>query len=162
MDEGRREALKAGLASAIVGIGVSGVGSAAAQAPAGGGPKPGRPGTMKIVHVFEDADGESHLAVLPVAAARKPLPVTEVLAASFAPGVEEWHRAPAKSFVINTIGDIEAETSDGTKHAIGPGDLVYVEDTRGKGHLTRLLTEGACLFMRVPDDFDVRKWASEG
>ena len=36
-------------------------------------------------------------------------------------------------------GEIEVEVSDGKKHAIHAGDIVFLEDLQGKGHITRIL-----------------------
>ncbi len=80
--------------------------------------------------------------------------------ASFvAKGTEDWHVAPSKLFTINTAGDIQGEMGDGTKIPIGKGDLVYLEDLTGKGHITRLLTDVSNLFLMVKPDFDFEKWA---
>ena len=151
MEQSRREALLVGLATALMAEG-----TAMAQERGMGH---GAPGTMRVFHVYATPDGQSHLSVVPVASVRKDIPVVSVTAASFSAAVEDWHHAPFKTFVLNTTGRNEAEVSDGTKQAIGPGDLVYLEDLTGKGHLTRLLTPGACLFIRVPDDFDFLAWA---
>ena len=90
----------------------------------------------------------------------KQLPAAGVATTSIAQGTEDWHIAPSKTFTINVVGDIEAEVSDGTRVKIGKGDLVYLEDRTGKGHVTRLLTPVANIFIRMPDDFDFLKWAS--
>lgn len=116
---------------------------------------------MEVIHVYADEKGVSHVNRVQVVGSPKPLPVESVIASSIAQGVEDWHRAPAKTFTINVVGDIEAEVSDGTKVKIGKGDLVYLEDLTGKGHVTRLLTPVANLFIRMKPDFDFVKWASE-
>ena len=82
------------------------------------------------------------------------------IATSIAQGTEDWHKAPAKTFTINVVGDIEGEVGDGTRVKIGKGDLVYLEDLTGKGHVTRLLTPVANLFIRMKPDFDFLAWAS--
>ena len=123
------------------------------------GPNRGPAGAMRIFRVFASADGESHIEQLAVASTRKSLPVQEVLATSLGKGVEDWHHAPFRTFTINTAGQIKVELSDGSSQHIGPGDLVFLEDRSGKGHLTRLLTDGAALFLRMADDFDVVAWA---
>ena len=46
--------------------------------------------------------------------------------------------------------------------AIGTGDLVYLEDTRGKGHVTRLRGSVTNLFLPVGPDFDVVAWLDSG
>ena len=124
-------------------------------------PEKGPSGIMEVIHVFADADGVSHVNRVKVVGSPKELPIDSVIASSIAQGVEDWHRAPAKTFTINVVGDIEAEVSDGTRVRIGKGDLVYLEDLTGKGHVTRLLTPVANLFIRMKPDFDFLKWASE-
>ena len=36
-------------------------------------------------------------------------------------------------------GEIEVEVSDGKKHAIHAGDIEFLEDLHGKGHIARIL-----------------------
>ena len=76
-----------------------------------------------------------------------------------APGVEDWHVAPRKLFTINVKGDIRGEFADGTSVPIGKGDLVYLEDTTGKGHVTHLLTDVSNIFIVVEPEFDFDAWA---
>ena len=148
----RRDTLILGAALPLL---AGGVASAEAAGP------PERKQAIRIFRIYADAAGHSHIEQVVVASARKELPVASVLAVGYAKAVEDWHRAPFKTFTINTSGRIEVELSDGTRQAIGPGDLVYLEDIAGKGHLTRLLTDGANLFLRMPDDFDLLAWARE-
>jgi hypothetical protein len=116
-------------------------------------------GAMEIIHVYAGADGVSHVKRVTVTGLPKPLPITEVRASFVAKGTEDWHVAPSKLFTINTAGDIQGEMGDGTKIPIGKGDLVYLEDLTGKGHITRLLTDVSNLFLMVKPDFDFEKWA---
>ena len=124
-------------------------------------PAKGPSGLMEVIHIFADDKGISHVGRVRVMGSPKPLPATGVATTSIAKGTEDWHIAPSKTFTINVVGDIEAEVSDGTRVKIGKGDLVYLEDRTGKGHVTRLLTPVANIFIRMPDDFDFLKWASE-
>ena len=56
-----------------------------------------------------------------------------------APGtVIDWHTAPRKQYVITLSGQAELEVAGGKKIAIGPGHIDLVEDTTGKGHITRV------------------------
>ena len=123
-------------------------------------PPTGPSGIMEVIHVYSGEDGVSHVSRVKVTGSPKPLPVAAVVATSIAQGTEDWHQAPRKTFTINVVGDIEAETTDGTKVRIGKGDLVYLEDRTGKGHITRLLTPVANIFIRMEDDFDFLAWAS--
>lgn len=76
-----------------------------------------------------------------------------------ASSVEDWHRTPARQFSISMSGEIEVEVSDGKKHAVHAGDIVFLEDLQGKGHITRILSPVTNIFIRVPDSFDVVKWS---
>ena len=123
-------------------------------------PATGPSGLMEVIHVFADEDGVSHVNRVKVTGSPKPLPAHSVVTTSIAQGTEDWHVAPAKTFTINVVGDIEGEVGDGTRVKIGKGDLVYLEDLTGKGHVTRLLTPVANLFIRMKPDFDFLAWAN--
>jgi hypothetical protein len=51
-----------------------------------------------------------------------------------APG---WHTGPARQFVITLSGRSEVEVSGGVHVVAGPGHINLIEDTTGKGHITR-------------------------
>lgn len=46
------------------------------------------------------------------------------------------HPAPRRQWVVMLRGAIEIEVSDGARRRFGPGDLVLVTDTTGRGHVT--------------------------
>lgn len=48
-----------------------------------------------------------------------------------------WHRGPARQFVITLTGNSEVEVSGGVHVLAGPGHINLIEDTTGKGHITR-------------------------
>jgi hypothetical protein len=48
----------------------------------------------------------------------------------------EPHPAPAEQWVILLRGQLDIEVSDGSRRRFAPGDLVYVADTTGRGHIT--------------------------
>lgn len=118
------------------------------------------PGLLEVLHVYADADGISRARRVRVHG-NKPIPVETVLAGSIGPGRTHWGTPPNKRFSINITGDIDVELTDGTRHRIGKGDLVFIEDQRGKGHRSNMLTPVANLFLIVPDDFDLLAWAGE-
>lgn len=62
----------------------------------------------------------------------------------------EWHPAPARQFIIPLAGEMEFETSDGEKRVFGPGDILLVEDTAGKGHISRMVSSGNGVFAVIP------------
>ena len=114
----------------------------------------------RLLHVYATADGETHLEEITVAPGAGELPLTGLRAISYQPNKVDWHHAPTPQFAINLSGYLQVEVSDGTKRKIGPGDLVYLEDTQGKGHVTRLLSPVTALFIHPGPDFDIHAWAS--
>ena len=48
-----------------------------------------------------------------------------------------WHTGPARQFVITLSGSSEVEVSGGVHVRTGPGHINLIEDTTGKGHITR-------------------------
>ncbi len=116
----------------------------------------------KVVRVHATADGGSRVEELVISPDAKPIPVTSMTAGAYRGSgatAPDWHTAPRKQFAINMSGELEVELSDGSRRRIG-SDLVYLEDTTGKGHVTRALGPITNVFIHVPDDFDVVAWAS--
>jgi hypothetical protein len=48
-----------------------------------------------------------------------------------------WHTGPARQFVITLSGSSEVEVAGGIHVVAGPGHINLIEDTTGKGHITR-------------------------
>jgi quercetin dioxygenase-like cupin family protein len=48
-----------------------------------------------------------------------------------------WHTAPRRQYIINLDAGVELTASDGESRVIGAGEVVLVEDTSGKGHLSK-------------------------
>ncbi len=71
-----------------------------------------------------------------------------------APG-GDWHTGPARQFVITLSGRAELEVSDG-KVAVGPGHINLIEDTTGKGHITRNLEDRIVVTIPLADNVIVR------
>jgi hypothetical protein len=120
----------------------------------------------QLIHVWSTPDGESHLERREISNAAGEIPVTGMTARAYArneaaaASAADWHTAPRKQFAINMSGTLEVEISDGSRHRIGQGDLVYLEDITGKGHVTRVLSPVTNLFIHVPQDWDMLSWAS--
>jgi hypothetical protein len=104
-------------------------------------------------HSFADADGESHVEELDVGlestAFAPPAPDVflsgPVSAVAFAyltlPAGWDggWHPTPLRQLYVQLKGMVEGQVSDGTVVRLGPGDVVLLEDTTGRGHVTRVL-----------------------
>jgi hypothetical protein len=128
----------------------------------------------RLVRIYADRDGESHVEELELSVVNPPTPGAAggTIPSEGRPtlraypvrspeddwAVVDWHRAPRKTFVVAISGNIEVEVSDGQRLAIDKGDLVYLEDTTGKGHVTRLRGAVTNLFIPVQPDFDVLAW----
>lgn len=70
---------------------------------------------------------------------------------TFQPGwIGDWHPCPARQFLALMSGTVEMETTDGAIRRLGPGDLVLLEDTTGRGHVTRNTGDGYAMFLVVP------------
>lgn len=153
MQTSRRNLLAAGTVFTALAATGCGKANAAISAPP--------PGLMEVLHVYSDADGITHARRVRVYGTNNPIPVVEVVAGSIGTGDSHWGTAPNKRFSINTTGDLDVELADGTHHHVGKGDLVFIDDQGGKGHLSHMLTPVANLFIIVPDDFDLAEWAGK-
>src|SRR5437879_2197794 len=68
-----------------------------------------------------------------------------------APGrVSDWHNAPRRQYVITLSGHGELEVAGGKKIAVGPGHIELVEDTTGKGHITRVTGTEERVTLQLP------------
>lgn len=123
---------------------------------------------MNYLRVYTGADGETHFedVRVPTTARRSPVSDARVEASELFPttGVRfrrvvtdhdpgTPHPAPRRQFVVHLAGRAELEVSDGDRRRIGPGDVVLVEDTAGKGHITRRLgtEDRVTLFLPLAD-----------
>lgn len=121
--------------------------------------------TLVTYHrIFSDAQGGSHFASVQVgqtlAAGAPPAapfyvsvdnPASKYRFYTFQPGwIGDWHPCPARQFLALMKGAVEMETTDGEVRRLGPGDLVLLEDTTGKGHVTRNTGDGYAMFLVIP------------
>jgi quercetin dioxygenase-like cupin family protein len=104
---------------------------------------------LTYVHVYADAAGASHFREehFDFTRGRDNETSTHVLEAKGgatllrlrAGTVEDWHNAPRAWFLIVLQGESQVTTSDGQVRHFGPGSVVLLDDTTGKGHRTRAL-----------------------
>lgn len=101
---------------------------------------------MKITRIWADDAGESHYEDLevpyttenPLGRMSDPLPVTSMILRENEPGYDyDWHTAPRRQYIVMLAGFVEIQVSDGETRTFGPGEIVLVEDTTGKGHKSR-------------------------
>ena len=65
----------------------------------------------------------------------------------------DWHVSSARNLFVVISGQWEIEASDGTKRLFSPTDVLLVEDTRGKGHRSRVISaeESIAFLVQLPD-----------
>lgn len=108
---------------------------------------------QKYVRVYSDSTGESHFEDLEVKLKEIEFapPAPSIFTSEFnssskygfisvMPGWEsEWHPAPTRQYILYLKGTIEAQVSDGEIRQFGPGSITLIEDTRGKGHKSKVI-----------------------
>lgn len=105
----------------------------------------------KIVHLYTGTDNKSHFEELDLHLECK-LGKGKKSESVEATGITVWekgphhndplHNAPHRQIMIILEGHTEMEVGDGSKHQFHPGDILFVEDTKGEGHYTRSLDDG--------------------
>ena len=120
---------------------------------------------MRLYRIYTRPSGESAIEVreVPMTGPRPTSPTFQAGALFFretAEGfVQDLHNAPRRQLIFLTSGILEIESSDGGRFVCRPGDLIFAEDTRGKGHITRSLRDTrGFVHVAMPDDFDVTTW----
>jgi hypothetical protein len=117
---------------------------------------------MRIHNLYKDADGESHFRDIEVEwvaeqnfsklSAR--LPATGIIFRETSGDYDlDWHPAPRRQYIINLDAGVQITASDGEARRIGAGEVLLVEDTWGKGHLSRALDGKLrhCIFVTLDE-----------
>lgn len=63
---------------------------------------------------------------------------------------EDWHPAPRRQFAFILRGVVEVTVGDGETRRFPPGSVVLLEDTRGAGHTTRVVSQDDHVALMVP------------
>jgi hypothetical protein len=121
---------------------------------------------MRLVRIFTRPNGDSaiELRQVPMSAGERPMSPTFQGGAMFfrettEGHVQSYHNAPRRQLIFLTSGILELESSEGKRYICRPGDLIFAEDTTGKGHITRSLRDiRGFVHVAMPEDFDVTSW----
>lgn len=106
---------------------------------------------MHITRLYADADGVTHFDELDVPLADAGqigrlsvrLPATGIIFRETDDSYDyDWHPAPHRQFIITLEGEVEIEVGDGERRRFGPGSVLLVEDTSGRGHRSRTVSQG--------------------
>jgi mannose-6-phosphate isomerase-like protein (cupin superfamily) len=122
---------------------------------------------MKYIKIYADETGESHfsdekikLSSVVFAPPAPPFYVSKLSPATrygfcvFEVGwLGDWHPAPRRQFFFFFRGELEVTVSDGEVRRIRSGDIVLVEDTTGRGHITRVVgsEEAHAAIVQLPE-----------
>jgi len=123
---------------------------------------------MNVLRIYSDSQGTARVERRQVPlqsdaqgrATSTPFDARQFFFRETPPGhVHGRHRAPQRQLIFVTSGAGEIELDDGSRWRFGPGDLIFAENTSGRGHVTRTL-EGIRGFVHlsVPDDFAITDW----
>ena len=115
---------------------------------------------MKIHRLYEDESGISHFEDVDIEyvettrAGRlsQRLPATGIIFRQVPPDYDlDWHRAPRRQYIINLDNGVQITASDGEARTIAAGEVVLVEDTTGKGHLSKAINDRMrhCIFVTL-------------
>lgn len=67
-----------------------------------------------------------------------------------------WHMVPERVLTVRLDGSVEYEVSDGQVRRVPAGSCVLVEDTHGKGHISRHSPEAqTVIWISLPDGLDL-------
>jgi len=101
---------------------------------------------MRIHNLYTDEKGESHFRDVEIEWAEerrgsklsKRLPATGIIfRATRAEHALDWHTAPRRQYIVNLDDGVRITAGDGESRLIAAGEVLLVEDTTGKGHLSK-------------------------
>lgn len=104
---------------------------------------------MRIHNLYADADGESHFRDIdvrwvqdqPGGKLSERQPATGLIFRETSGDYNlDWHTAPRRQYIVNLDAGVELTASDGERRVIGAGEVILVEDTTGRGHLSQAVS----------------------
>jgi len=126
---------------------------------------------VKCLRIYATLYGASHFGNADIPTTETPLfpneapfelsghyPASRIRFVRIPAGVREagWHTPPGRVLAIWLDGVVEFEVSDGEVRRVSAGGSVLVEDTRGKGHISRHPIEGQnVILISLPNGLDL-------
>lgn len=101
---------------------------------------------MKITRLYTGADNESHFDDIEIelesageiGELSEKLDATGIIFRRTGPDYNyTWHNAPQRQYIIMLDGAVDVEIGDGTVRRFTTGDILLVEDVKGRGHKSR-------------------------
>ena len=108
---------------------------------------------MKYLRLYADETGESRVEEMqaefdmavyappaPAFGVSRPTDAMRFIMVHFPAGWDsKLHPAPRRQLFVMLSGQFQGQASDGTVMDLGPGDVILMEDTTGKGHSARTI-----------------------
>jgi hypothetical protein len=115
---------------------------------------------MEIQNLYADAQGESHWREVEVAytteneagSYSETIPVKGLIFRRVQPSYDlGFHNAPRRQYIVNLDAGVQITASDGETRVIGAGQVFLVEDTTGKGHMSKAVNAQLrnCLYVTL-------------
>nr|WP_236774493.1 hypothetical protein [Agrobacterium tumefaciens] len=127
--------------------------------------------SMKCLRIYSSTDGESHFDEIDLPTTKLQVhpdavpfdvtasyPASRVRITHIPAGMREvaWHKVPEPVLTVRLNGSVEYETSDGEVRRVSAGSFVLVEDTHGKGHLSRHSPEAqTVIWISLPNGLEL-------
>ena len=109
---------------------------------------------MGIYRLYSGGDGQSHIEEVDLSSHPELMSLqlaTGIMFQETPPGnFIDWHPAPRRQYIISLAGQLEIGLSDGSLHSFEAGDARLVEDTAGRGHTTRVVSNGPSITAIIP------------
>ena len=111
--------------------------------------------SIEYLRIFSDSDGCSHFETLnidlksnvyappaPALSTSSPESANNIVFLELPVGwFGDWHPTPVRQWLILMTGEFEFEAGDGERCRRKAGDVVMLDDTTGKGHRTRVISD---------------------
>src|SRR5215213_11334202 len=115
---------------------------------------------MRIHNLYVDASGETHFRDVEIEWVEETrsgrlsqrFPATGIIFRQVPPAYDlDWHPAPRRQYIINLDAGVQITASDGESRVMGAGEVLLVEDTTGKGHLSQAVGNQLrhCIFVAM-------------
>ena len=115
----------------------------------------------KYVTLYTDTDNKSYFredhaeieTEQPLGSYSRKFSTTGMMFRTFKAGAKyDWHNAPQPQYIVYLEGEVEVEASGGEKRIFKSGDVLFATDLKGKGHITKTLTNGRSIIITTQDD----------
>ena len=146
----------------LIAAGLAAIFVLVSAAQTGGSPKHK---AVMMTRLYTGPDGQTHAeeteAAFTAGGVLKLMEVTGAELHRMSPSAAaDWHRGPRRQYVITLSGAGEMEIAGGQKIPVGPGHISLIEDTTGKGHITKNLEDRVVVTIPLADqkaDGEIRR-----